>query len=86
MAKCEFCGDDEIDCECHVDHEWYDFEDLKPSPGQKCRVGLQMVVDAIYIPDDNAPVDWKVISEYKVTKIEVWRPLYGKNEEINADA
>ena len=76
MEKCDICGEHLLNCDCFDDTEWHSFKDLKPSPGQRCRVKRQHIYDAYYNPSDGHQWD-----DFKLKDISVisWRPLYGKD-------
>lgn len=73
-GKCNYCGENFADCECYNEDEWYCFDDVKPSPGQKCLVKSTQILEAYYSP--------KFVDEFYVTgckevgEITSWRPLF----------
>ena len=79
--KCDYCGDDLLDCDCDGTKEWYNLEDVKPAQGQMCRVKCEQLVDAYYSPKFREV--WSVVKTYPKIVTTSWRPLY--SERLNPE-
>jgi hypothetical protein len=71
---CKFCGEHILDCDCEENQPWYCFDDIKPSPGQKCLIKSVQIHEAYYSP--RAPDEFCAIKLKEVGGVTAWRPLF----------